>query len=89
MVTRTQCTVCNVSIRLEEGTAGGNDGELWKITAWEPGTAHKFGEEAVSSLAAALGSPGIQLTVLTLGHVDLGDAGMQLLSRGLGRCHFV
>ena len=59
--------------------------QLWESTTWGEGTAHTFGQEALSGLATALGMPGIQLTVLSLSHVGLGDAGIQLLCRGIGR----
>ena len=59
--------------------------QLWESTIWGKGTALTFGQEALSGLAAAIGMPGIQLTVLSLSHVDLGDTGMQLLCRGIGR----
>ena len=59
--------------------------QLWESTTWGKGTAHTFGQEALSGLAAAIGMPGIQLTVLSLRHVDLGDTGIQLLCRGIGR----
>ncbi len=67
-------------------TSATSEAELWKSTMWGQGTAHKFGAEALASLSAALGTQGIQLTVLTLSHVDLGDAGMQVLCKGIGRC---
>ena len=58
---------------------------LWKSTTWGQGTAQRFGSEALSSLSSALGTIGVQLTVLTLSYVDLGDAGMHVLCKGIGR----
>ncbi len=58
---------------------------LWKSTSWGQGTAQSFGPEALSSLSSALGTIGVQLTVLTLSYVDLGDAGMHILCKGIGR----
>ncbi|DBA78353.1 TPA: hypothetical protein ACH3X2_008291 [Trebouxia sp. C0005] len=59
---------------------------LWKSTTWGQGTAQRFGPEALSSLSSALGTLGVQLTVLTLSYVDLGDAGMHILCKGISRC---
>ena len=59
---------------------------LWKSTTWGQGTAQRFGPEALSSLSSALGTIGVRLTVLTLSHVDLGDAGTHILCRGISRC---
>ncbi len=59
---------------------------LWKSTTWGQGTAQRFGSEALSSLSSALGTIGVQLTVLTLSYVDLGDAQMHILCKGLSRC---
>lgn len=59
--------------------------QLWESTTWGKGTAHTFGQEALSNLASALGMPGIQLTGLSLSHVNLGDIGIQLLCQGIGR----
>ena len=58
---------------------------LWKSTTWGQGTAQRFGPEALTSLSSALGTIGVQLTVLTLSYVDLGDAGMHILCRGISR----
>ncbi|DBA76265.1 TPA: NACHT, LRR and PYD domains-containing protein 12 [Trebouxia sp. C0004] len=59
---------------------------LWKSTTWGRGTAQRFGPEALSSLSSALGTIGVQLTVLTLSYVDLEDAGMHILCKGISRC---
>lgn len=63
------------------------DGEpqLWKSTTWGKGTTCIFGQEALGLLARVLGTSGIQLTALSLSHVDLGDTRMQLLCQGLAR----
>ena len=63
------------------------DGEpqLWRSTTWGVGTACTFGQEALGGLARVLGMSGIQLTVLSLSHVDLGDTRMQLLCQGIAR----
>ena len=66
-------------------TCDGDEAGLWKSATWGQGTAQRFGPEAVSSLSAALGTTGVQLTVLTLSYVDLGDAGMHILCKGLSR----
>ncbi len=58
---------------------------LWKSATWGQGTAQRFGQEALSSLSSALGTIGVQLTVLTLSHVALGDAGMHILCTGISR----
>jgi len=58
---------------------------LWKSTTWGQGTAQRFGPEALSSLSSALGTIGVQLTVLTLSYVDLGDTGMHILCKGISR----
>ena len=58
---------------------------LWKSTTWGPGTAQRFRPEALSSLSSALGTIGVQLTVLTLSYVDLGDPGMHILCKGISR----
>ena len=65
------------------GMAG--EAQWWQSTTWGKGTAYTFGHEALSGLATVLGTPGIQLTVLSLSHVDFGDTGIQLLCQGLGR----
>lgn len=44
---------------------------------------HCFSLEAISSLGAALGTRGLQLSVLTLSFLDLGDAAVRLLCQGL------
>jgi len=61
------------------------EAQLWKSTTWGQGTACIFGQEALSSLATVLGMTGVQLTVLSLSHVDLGDTRMQLLCQGIAR----
>lgn len=67
-------------------TSAMSEAGLWKSTVWGQGTAQGFGMEALTSLATALGTQGIQLTVLTLSSIDLGDTGMQHLCKGIGRC---
>ena len=54
--------------------------KLWESTTWGKDCTHLW-----SGGSTALGMPGIQLTVLSLSHVGLGDAGTQLLCRGIGR----
>ena len=60
--------------------------DMWKSTTWGQGTAYSFGLEALGSLSTAIGTPGCQLAVLTLSHVDLGDGKMQQLCTGISRC---
>lgn len=69
----------------------GLDGEaqLWRSATWGQGTACTFSQEALGGLARVLGMSGVQLTVLSLSHVDLGEAGMHLLCQGISRCSAV
>ena len=53
------------------GERGGQDGS------------HCFSLEAVHSLGVALGTPGLLLSVLTLSFIDLGDAAVKSLCKGL------
>ena len=53
------------------GERGGQDGS------------HCFSLEAIHSLGVALGTPGLQLSVLTLSFIDLGDAAVKNLCKGL------
>lgn len=80
-----QAGVGNRPAKVPTSTADLGETDLWKSTMWGHGTAQTFGAEFLGSFSSALGTAGITLTVLTLNYIDLGDAGMQMLSKGIGR----
>lgn len=80
-----QAGVGNRPAKVPTSTADLGETDLWQSTTWGHGTAQTFGAELLGSFSSALGTPGISLTVLTLSYIDLGDAGMQMLSKGIGR----
>lgn len=44
---------------------------------------HCFSEEAIRGLGTALGTQGLQLSVLTLSFIDLGNVAVKVLCQGL------
>ena len=81
--------MADVLICMFANTGMAGETQRWESTTWGKRTAYTFGQEALSGLATVLGTPGIQLTVLSLSRVDLGDTGIQLLCQGLGRYSYV